>query len=348
MPETAESPVRIHVAYTGGTFGMVAGESGWEPGAGIAADIARLGSAGLPRATPRARLCVREYSPVIDSADVTPAAWWRLAADVAANCEEFDGFVVIHGTDTMSFTASALSFVLRGLGKPVVLTGAQIPLGQPGSDAEANLCGAVETAANAAVREVCIYFGGRLLRGNRSTKVSAQALDAFRSPNYPDLGAADAADRRVEVRTEHLLVHHEHTAFAAPSVDAPDVRVVDVFPGMTDTYLAAALNASPGGVVLRCYGSGTGPVAQASTLRVLSDAAERGVVLVAVSQCASGGVELRKYVPGVRLADAAVVDGGDMTTEAAFAKLAYLLGCGLGPAEVRASMSVALAGEFSG
>lgn len=334
---------RVYVAYTGGTIGMARRDDGsYAPAAGY---LARL-MAELPELRdPRApEYLIHEYAALRDSATMTPRDWTAMASDIAARYAEFDGFVVLHGTDTMAYTASALSFMLRNLGKPVLLTGAQIPLCELRSDGRENLITALLIAAHEPIPEVCLSFGSRLLRGCRAVKVNASGLDAFESPNFPPLaqiGIGIELDRR-------LLL-------APPPPDLPlgvqpislDVRVgaLRLFPGIAAEMVEAVLRPLQG-LVLETYGGGNGPDDHA-LLDTLAAACERGVVIVNCTQCLRGRVDPGAYATGAGLARAGVVAGHDLTAEAALTKLAYLFSAGHESNDIRALMEQSLRGELT-
>ena len=332
---------RIYVAFVGGTIGMHATESGYAASAGRLTALVRgrpeLNEAEVPD------LVIAEYEPLLDSANARPADWLRIARDIAQRREAFDGFVVLHGTDTMAYTASALAFLLRGLDKPVVVTGSQIPLGVLRSDGRQNLLTAVLVAARDDVREVCLVFGSQILRGCRAIKASASGFEAFESPNLPPLGAAGVQIAVVESR----LRPSASGAVALPAALAAPVGLLRLYPGMPAALLRAALAEPARGLVLEAYGAGNLPDGDPELLDVLAAGARRGVVVLVVSQCVDGRVDLGAYATSAPLVAAGAVGGLDMTTEAAYAKLVVLLSEGREPDEVRALLAQDLAGELT-
>jgi L-asparaginase len=337
--------MRVHVLYTGGTIGMRPTSSGYAPEGGYLAqcmaEMHELSGPDMPQWE------LEECDPLLDSADMQPSDWLRIAAHIERRYDHFDGFVVLHGTDTMAYTASALPFMLRGLAKPVVLTGSQIPIGRSRSDARDNLVTSLAIAARGDVPEVCVYFAEKLMRGCRTVKVNADGLDAFASPNYPPLGEAG-----IEIRIRRELVRRPGAHFEPLHVqplDGPVVAALRLFPGIDARLLENVLRPPLQGLVLETYGVGNGPARDRAFLDVLRRATSgpHPIVVVAVSQCVRGTVDLTGYATGAALAAAGVVSGHDMTTEAALAKLYYLIRRGLAPREVAEQMERDLVGELT-
>ena len=320
---------------------MQATDSGYAPVAGHLSALVRgrpeLNEPEVPDLT------IAEYEPLLDSANARPSDWLRIARDIAQRREGFDGFVVLHGTDTMAYTASALAFLLRGLDRPVVVTGSQIPLGVLRSDGRQNLLTAVLVAARDDVREVCLVFGSKILRGCRAIKASASGFEAFESPNLPPLGAAGV---EIEVAESRLLEPSPGPVGLPPNLDAP-VNLLRLYPGMPAALLTAALAEPARGLVLEAYGAGNLPDTDLDVLQALSESVSRGVVVLAVSQCVDGRVDLGAYRTSAPLVAAGAVGGLDMTTEAAYTKLVVLLSEGHPPDVVRALLSQDLAGELT-
>ena len=327
---------RIYVAYVGGTIGMKPTDSGYAPVPGHLSAQVR----DRPELREVPELSITEYEPLLDSANARPADWLRIARDIVEHRHHYDGFVVLHGTDTMAYTASALAFLLRGLGKPVIITGSQIPLGVLRSDGRQNFLTAVLVAARDDVKEVCLVFGSQILRGARAVKASASGFEAFSSPNLPPLGLAG-----VEILLDgSRLRNAEPGAVGLPlTLDAP-VGLLRLYPGMPAALLRAAMAAPMKGLVLEAYGAGTVPDADPEFVDAL---AERGVVVTVVSQCVDGRVDLTAYKTSAPLIAAGAVGGLDMTTEAAYTKLVVLLSEGRAPDEVRELMATDLAGELT-
>lgn len=291
-----------------------------------------------------------QFNPPLDSSDMNPKYWMEMARAIEENFDRFDGFVVLHGTDTMSYTASALSFMLENLHKPVIITGSQLPIGEVRTDGEENLITALQIAAatniNDApmVQEVAILFENYLWRGNRSTKMSADNFNAFKSNNYPSLAKIG------------LGIHFNEEALMRAVMKRPlkvryamdtNVMFLDLNPGISEEILRHQLS-TPGikGIVLKTFGAGNAPT-YLWFLDAIRDAVDRGIVIVNVTQCVNGGVHTKRYLSGDRLAAAGVISGHDMTSEAAITKLMYLFGLGLPPAEVRKYLECSLCGEVT-
>lgn len=333
---------RVYIIYTGGTIGMQRTRSGYRPHSGSLqrqmAEMPELRHASMPSYT------VHEYEPLLDSSNMTPVEWVKIARDVASNYERYDGFVVLHGTDTMAYTASALPFLLAGLRKPVIITGSQIPLCEIRNDARENLITSLMLASSYAIPEVCLYFGGKLLRGCRATKVSADGFAAFDSPNFPPLGNVG-----IDMDVNWDLVRRARGAkrISVPELRRPVVSALRLFPGISPELVRNVLRPPLQGLVLEAYGVGNGPDQDEGFIDALTDATKRGVVIVDCTQCLEGTVDLHEYATGSALARAGVISGFDMTAEAALAKLYFLFGRGYAPERVKADMGRDLRGELT-
>ena len=333
--------------YTGGTIGMVRNA---ETGALENFDFGHLLEQVPELKRFDCKISTYTFQPPIDSSDMGLEHWARLVHIIDENYARYDGFVVLHGTDTMAYTASALSFMLENLGKPVILTGSQLPIDMLRTDGKENLISAIEIAAtrrsdgSPMVPEVCIYFKEKLLRGNRTTKISAEQFNAFRSFNYPELAKAG-----IHIRYNEAAIRRPDPSrpMKAHYLVDPNVVVLSLFPGIQQRLVHAVLNI-PGlkAVVLRTFGAGNAP--QAPWFRdELQDATSRGILLVNITQCQDGAVHMGLYETSLPLIDAGVVCGYDSTPECAIAKLMFLLGHQLPPEELRRMMDSDLAGEIT-
>ena len=291
------------------------------------------------------------FDPLIDSSDVEPGLWQSLATLIQERYDEYDGFVVLHGTDTMAYSASALSFMLDNLSKPVIFTGSQLPIGVPRTDGKENLISAVEIAAakdekgHPLVPEVSIFFDSQLFRGNRSTKVSSEEFRAFRSPGYPTL-----AEAGINIKYNHQAIREPESWTDPLRISTKlDTRVsiLKVHPGITPQVMRYFLcGPETRAIILETYGSGNAPSSQ-WFLDIVKEAAAMGKVLMNVTQCASGAVNMDLYATGKALQKAGVVSGLDITTESALGKLFYLLGKSEDNEWVKARLGENLKGEIS-
>lgn len=333
---------RVCILYTGGTIGMRPTPQGYAPEPGCLgrtmAAMPEFSSPDVPE------YVIREYDPLLDSSNMGPKEWLDIARDIAANYADFDGFIVIHGTDTMAYTASALPFMLEGLAKPVILTGSQIPLCRVRNDARDNLITSLMVIDQAPVPEVCLCFGNRLLRGCRSTKVDAAGFQAFDSPNYPDLGSIG-----VTIRTHASRIRSATTPNGLTVHPLSDAKVgaLRLFPGISAQFVANVLRSPLQGLILETYGMGNGPSNDSDIMAVLTEASGRGVVIVNCTQCLRGRVDQGGYQAGSALARCGVISGADMTAEAALTKMIYLFSLGLAPEEIRIRMGQNLRGELT-
>ncbi len=331
----------IHLIYTGGTIGMVRRSDGALEPASIE-DLLKY----VPELDLLGEWDYATLDPPRDSVDLGPQDWIDLARHIGKHYDNYEGFVILHGTDTMVYTAAALSFLLEGLHKPVILTGAQLPIGAVRNDARNNLITAIELASSPHphVSEVGIYFNGLLLRGNRAVKTSIFAFDAFTSPNFPPLA-------RVGVYIHYPAIPPRPPAPAQLSVYqklSSDVALVKLFPGITPRLLEALIDAPIRGLVLETFGSGNIP-GTPGLIEVIERAVDqRGLLTVAITQQRQGIVQLHTYAAGRRLLDAGVVSGNDMTPCTALVKLMFLLAQeSLTPEERRSLMASNLRGELS-
>lgn len=336
----------VLIIYTGGTIGMVKSP---ETNTLIPMDFSNIRNKVPELKMFDFDVHTITFDPPIDSSEMCPEIWARLARVIRDNYQSYDGFVILHGTDTMAYTASALSYMLHNLQKPVVLTGSQLPMGTIRTDGKENLIAALEIAAaqeheSAIVPEVCIFFQAKLYRGNRTTKYNAENLMAFRSENYPAL-----AEVGIDIKYSYPYIRYVVMAgkFCISEKMDSNVAVLKLFPGITQAAVHATLNV-PGlrGVVLETFGSGNAPTSD-WFISELKDAVARGVVIVNVTQCMAGNVEMWRYDTGRHLQEIGLVSGHDMTTEAALTKLMYLLGNYSDYDEIKMMLNKSLRGEIS-
>lgn len=333
---------RVCILYTGGTIGMVATDKGYAPKKDYFPTLLektyQLKDERMPLWD------IVEFDPLLDSSNVALPQWVNIGKAIYERYEDYDGFVILHGTDTMSYTASALSFMLEGLDKPVVLTGAQIPLCEMRSDGRDNLINSMVIAAEGIAKEVCLYFAGKLLRGNRSTKTSADDLMAFTSPNYPPL-----ANVGIDIKYNYhaLTKPNQPSEFRLADFHQVPIGVLKVFPGIQFDLFEQIISEKLKGVVLESFGDGNIPTEGSTFVESIGRIASKGSVIAVCSQCHQGTTKLGTYATSSDLQTFGAVGCHDMTTEAAVAKLYYLFSKGLSAEEVKSIMGQNLRGELS-
>ncbi|HNX24640.1 MAG TPA: type I asparaginase [Spirochaetota bacterium] len=342
-----KKPISILIIYTGGTIGMIQ-----DP---LTGSYSPFNFQNIIDEVPEIKRFGYNFSSVefdtpVDSSNITPASWIKLAEIIKENYKLYDGFVILHGTDTMAFTASALSFMLENLSKPVILTGSQLPINMLRTDGKENLISSIEIAAakingKAAVPEVCIYFEFKLYRGNRTKKRSAENFNAFESPNLSPL-----AEAGIHISYNHSVIKRKFNPGKELKLNlVPDtnITILKIFPGIHPEIVRAVINI-PGlrAVILETYGSGNAPD-DGKFIEIIADGIENGLVIVNVTQCSSGSVEMERYSTGNSLKKIGVVSGYDITTEAAVTKLMILLGMYKDKDKVKKYFQKDLAGEIS-
>lgn len=332
---------KILILNTGGTISSVKTESGYQPASEHVAKALRVIPAFSHLDMPQYE--VHEYTPLLDSSNLTCDDWNRLAGDIETHYDAFDGFVIFHGTDTMAYTASALSFMLENLNKPVILTGSQIPLSEVRNDAVENALTSVWLCAHRPVHEVCVYFNQHLLRGNRTQKMSSTRFDAFDSPNFPHLAEVETHVNMAD----GLLLPGSKLAFKKQTLRTAGIANFRLWPGISFDLLEALLSMPIEALVLETYGAGNAPNQTPRFLEMLEAASDRGIIIVNSSQCVHGRVQMSQYATGHALKKIGLVSGQDMTPEAIYCKLLYLLSKYDDPVQIKAEMRKPLVGELS-
>jgi len=327
----------ILLIYTGGTIGMVKGDDNslkpfdFEK---LTAEVPELNKFDVD-------LSAIAFKKPIDSSNMNPKAWLYLANLIGNHYHDYDGFVILHGSDTMAYTASALSFLLENLCKPIILTGSQLPIGIRRTDAKENLITAIEIAASGNTPEVCVYFEYKLLRGNRTVKINAEHFEAFDSPNFPALAEAGVQikyHQKANYRIENSLKVHENMSTS--------VALLKLYPGISIEVVKSLFNSNCKGIVLETFGSGNTSTDK-EFLSALESAIHNGKIILNISQCLAGAVSHGLYETSSQLEKIGVVSGKDMTTEAALTKMMFLLAQDLTVKELKRKLTNSLRGELS-
>ena len=330
---------KIYIAYTGGTIGMKASENGYIPVKGHLTEsimaMPDFHRSEMPDFT------INEYEPLIDSSNMTPSDWQRITDDIFEHYDEYDGFVVLHGTDTMAYTSSALSFMFENLSKPIIVTGSQIPFSQLRSDGQVNLLNSLFVAAHHPVNELGLFFNNKLYRGNRSIKAYADAFNAFDSPNLDPLLEAGINIKRnvaVSVSPSHAVKINKITP--------QPIGVVYLYPGISSELIENIIKQPVKALILKSYGVGNAPQDE-KLLACLTKANQQGIIIVNCSQCIKGTVNMEGYATGTSLSKCGVISGKDMTLEAALTKLHFLLSQELPLAKIKQMFIDNLRGELT-
>jgi len=336
---------RIYIAYTGGTIGMEKSDQGYIPTSGFLTQsihqMPEFNRAEMPL------FDIHEYSPLIDSANMSPADWQKIADDIYSIYDDYDGFIVLHGTDTMAFTASALSFMFSNLSKPIIVTGSQIPLSELRSDGQVNLLESLFIAANYPINEVGLYFNNKLYRGNRTTKIHADGFGAFASANFGELIEAGINIQVVKGKLSDVEAKQQKLLpLTLAQIQPQPVGVVSLYPGIATQVIANIIEQPVKALIIQSYGVGNAPQNE-DFLQLLQSASDKGIIIVNRTQCVQGHVNMDGYATGHALKDAGVISGYDMTLEATLTKLHYLLSQDLTTEQIKQQMQQSLRGELT-
>ncbi|MCF8380321.1 MAG: asparaginase [Bacteroidales bacterium] len=336
----------VLIIYTGGTIGMVINP--------LTGSLLPLNFDQISEQVPELkkfgfRLDTISFEKPLDSSDIGPDIWIKIASIIKDNYDNYDGFVILHGTDTMAYSASALSFMLKNLAKPVIFTGSQLPIGVLRTDGKENIITAIEIAAardkgKAIVPEVCIYFENKLYRGNRTTKINAENFKAFQSANYPALAEVGID---IKYNREAILPTNNNLALELSTEFDNHIAILKLFPGMNRAFIDSILGiCGLKGLIIETFGSGNAP-AEEWFLKRIRKATESGIIVLDITQCTTGSVILGRYETGRKLFEAGVIGGYDITTEAATTKMMCLFGKHQNSEDVKRDLNISLAGEIT-
>ncbi|WP_343188591.1 asparaginase [Buchnera aphidicola (Neophyllaphis varicolor)] len=333
----------IYISYTGGTIGMLKTKKGYVPEPGNLQNNIIYMQEFLKPEIPKFK--IKEYNPLIDSSNMTPQEWIIIANDIKKNYNKYDGFIVLHGTDTMSYTASALSFILEDLNKPVIITGSQLPISEIRSDGRNNLLNSLIIAAKYPINEVTIFFNNWLYRGNRTTKINANGFHAFDSPNFPPLLEAGVKIREI-YNNKKKSKKNKKKQIKVNNIYPQPIAIISIYPGISYKIIKNFLLKPIKALILCSYGIGNAPQDK-YFLNSLKNAIKNQIIILNLTQCISGKVNMNRYASGNSLADIGVISGHDLTIEAALTKLHFLFSQNFSIELIKKKIEINISGEIT-
>lgn len=339
--DIAKDKKKIYILYTGGTIGMVKTKDGYAPKKGFLEE--KLKDITQNHKETIGNYTIKEYTPLLDSSNISPKDWNTIAQDVMDVYDNYDAFIIIHGTDTMAYTASALSFIFSNLNKPIIITGSMISLAEMRNDGNNNLINSLVVASNYNIPEVVIVFSDKIVRGNRSTKLDSNSIDAFVSPKFSPLGVLGV---NINIDWNIVRKSSNEKTYITKFDTTKKMAIIKLFPGITGNFIRSITAGNINGIVLESFGIGDAPTADKDFLDAITEAHKNGIIMVNITQCVMGRVDEEDYETGTLFMKRGVISGKDMTPEAGLAKLYYLFSLGLESGEIKSRIGENMRGEL--